>query len=129
MKRLIVDLDRTLTTGDSSDYTKVGINQDVLNQLRHYKTKGFEIVINTSRNMRTHKSNVGKITAKTLPIIFDWLEKYDVPYDEIWVGKPWCGNEGFYIDDKTIRPDEFVNMSYSEICELLGISPNSDSKQ
>lgn len=124
MKRLIVDLDGTLTTGDTPDYAKVGINQAVLEQLRQYKKNGFEIVISTSRNMRTHQSNVGKITAKTVPIILKWLEKHDVPYDEIWVGKPWCGNEGFYVDDKAIRPDEFVNMSYSEICELLGMQSN-----
>ena len=55
----------------------------------------------------------------TLPVIIDWLDKHNVPYDEIYVGKPWCGFEGFYVDDKAIRPSEFVNLSYSEIMELL----------
>ncbi len=121
MKRLIVDIDGTLTTGDTSDYSSVGLNVEVAEQLRTYKAKGFEIVLHTSRNMRTHNSNIGKITAKTLPIIFDWLEKHDIPYDEVWVGKPWCGEEGFYVDDKAIRPDEFARMGYGEICALLGI--------
>ncbi|HAN2428273.1 TPA: capsular biosynthesis protein, partial [Escherichia coli] len=57
----------------------------------------------------------------TLPIIVEWLEKNNVPYDEIYVGKPWCGHEGFYVDDKAIRPNEFVNLSYNEIKKLTGI--------
>jgi capsule biosynthesis phosphatase len=39
----------------------------------------------------------------------------------VFVGKPWCGHEGFYVDDKTVRPDEFATMSYSEIRTKLGL--------
>jgi capsule biosynthesis phosphatase len=80
---------------------------------------GFEIVILTSRNMRTYQGNVGKINVHTVPGIIEWLEKHDVPYDEIHVGKPWCGFEGFYVDDKSIRPSEFASMNYDEIKDLL----------
>ncbi len=69
--------------------------------------------------MRTYDGNVGKINIHTLPTIIEWLDKHAVPYDEIHVGKPWCGFEGFYIDDKAIRPSEFVNLSYDEIQGLL----------
>ena len=48
-----------------------------------------------------------------------WLKKHDVPYDEIWVGKPWCGDNGFYVDDRAIRPSEFCNLSRQEIEDLL----------
>jgi capsule biosynthesis phosphatase len=48
-----------------------------------------------------------------------WLDKHSIPYDEIHFGKPWAGNEGFYVDDKTIRPNEFLNLNYQEIQELL----------
>ena len=47
--------------------------------------------------MRTYQGNTGKITANTLPIILKWLEKYNVPYDEIYIGKPWCGMDGFML--------------------------------
>ena len=53
------------------------------------------------------------------PNIIDWLNKNNVPYDEVYIGKPWCGFEGFYIDDKAVRPSEFLKLSYNEICELL----------
>ena len=119
MKRLVIDVDGTLTLGDTSDYTTVSVNCEVANKIREYRKMGFEIVLHTSRNMRTYESSIGKITAKTLPILFDWLKENDIPYDEIWVGKPWCGNSGFYVDDKAVRPDEFSALSYDEIRSLL----------
>ncbi|TOH10543.1 capsular biosynthesis protein, partial [Vibrio parahaemolyticus] len=72
-----------------------------------------------ARNMRTYEGNIGKINIHTLPIITKWLNEHNVPYDEILVGKPWCGHDGFYIDDRAIRPSEFVNLSYSQITQLL----------
>ncbi|ENO8810047.1 HAD-IIIC family phosphatase [Photobacterium damselae] len=119
MKRLIVDLDGTITQADTSDYKNVKPALDVIEKLREYHQQGFEIVISTARNMRTFEGNVGKINIHTLPIIVEWLEKYDVPYDEILVGKPWCGHEGFYIDDRAIRPSEFTNFTLDEINALI----------
>jgi capsule biosynthesis phosphatase len=69
--------------------------------------------------MRTYESSVGKINANMLPVLFDWLDRHNIPYDEVWTGKPWCGGQGFYVDDKAIRPDEFVSLSYDEIQELI----------
>ncbi|MUL16653.1 capsular biosynthesis protein [Aliivibrio fischeri] len=119
MKKLVVDLDSTITLGDTSDYRNVSPNIEVIRQLTSYKDKGFTITIFTARNMRTYEGNVGLINIHTLPIITEWLAKHSVPYDEIIVGKPWCGKEGFYIDDRAVRPSEFASMSFEEITELL----------
>ncbi len=119
MKKLIVDLDGTLTQANTSDYENVLPREDVILQLRQYKDQGFEIVIATARNMRTYEGNVGKINIYTLPIITEWLDKHQVPYDEILVGKPWCGHEGFYIDDRAVRPSEFANLTLDEINQLF----------
>jgi capsule biosynthesis phosphatase len=119
MKNLVMDIDNTLTLGDHEDYNLVSPNIEVISKVRQYKSEGFNIILFTSRNMRTHGNNVGKINAKTLPIIFKWLEKHKVPFDEIYVGKPWCGNDGFYVDDKTIRPDEFMTKSYHDIKNII----------
>ena len=54
------------------------------------------------------QGQIGKINANTLPLILDWLAQHEIPYDEIHVGKPWCGTEGFYVDDKAVRPSEFL---------------------
>ena len=119
MKKLIVDLDGTITKADTNDYINVSPNLAVIKQLRHFKELGYSITIHTARNMRTYKGNVGKINIFTLPIITAWLEKHQVPFDEILVGKPWCGHDGFYIDDRAIRPSEFSALSIDEIEELL----------
>lgn len=119
MKRLIVDLDGTLTQADTSNYTEVSPRKDVIEKLKDYRGMGFEIVIATARNMRTYEGNVGKINIHTLPIIIEWLNFHEVPYDEIIVGKPWCGYEGFYIDDRAIRPSEFAKLNIEEINQLI----------
>jgi len=123
MKRLIFDLDDTLCTTQNGDYANAQPITEVIEKLREYHRQGFTIVINTSRNMRTYQGNIGAINKNTLPIIIDWLARHDIPYDELYVGKPWCGFEGFYVDDKAIRPDELVKLSYAEICQLLDLTP------
>lgn len=119
MKRLIIDLDDTICKSVAGDYCNATPVASVIEQIRNYRRDGFDIVINTSRNMRTFEGNVGKISAHTLPIIIDWLNRHEVPFDEIYVGKPWCGSEGFYVDDRAIRPSEFAKYSIEEIHELL----------
>ncbi|AYM88152.1 capsular biosynthesis protein [Pseudoalteromonas agarivorans] len=118
-KKLVVDLDGTLTLANTGNYSEVLPNLTLIKTLQQYSKSGFDIVIATARNMRTYEGNVGKINIHTLPTIVEWLEKHEVPYDEIIVGKPWCGFDGFYIDDKSIRPSEFASMSYDEIMQLL----------
>lgn len=119
MKKIIIDLDGTLTIDSECEYSEKPLNIEVLEACIQYKKMGFDIIIQTSRNMRTYSGNIGKINVNTLPGIISWLEKHGVPYDEIYVGKPWCGFDGFYVDDKAIRPSEFTSLSYDEIKALL----------
>lgn len=120
MKRIIMDLDDTICHTLNGDYINAKPIYSVIEKMREYKKNGFEIAINTSRNMRTYQGNTGKITANTLPIILKWLEKHNVPYDEIYIGKPWCGMDGFYVDDRSIRPNEFVNLTFEQIKNIIG---------
>jgi capsule biosynthesis phosphatase len=115
-----MDLDGTLTEDQPGvAYPDKQPRQDIIQKLREYKAAGFEIIIATARNMKTHNNNVGRINALTLPIVIDWLNRHDIPFDEIHVGKPWCGTDGFYVDDKAIRPEEFARMDYDAIRKLL----------
>jgi capsule biosynthesis phosphatase len=119
MKKLIIDLDNTLSFNIQDDYSLAISNSELIQQLNGYKKNGFTIVIHTARNMRTFGGNVGKINIHTLPTIIEWLDKHNVPYDEVIVGKPWCGHEGFYVDDRAVRPSEFCSMSCEEITHML----------
>ncbi len=130
MKRIVIDLDHTLSATGGNEppegadathwkYEEAAVNLELVQKLRDYKQAGFDIVIHSSRNMRTYEGNVGLINVHTLPRIIGWLERHDIPFDEVIVGKPWCGTEGFYVDDRSIRPLEFQNMTYDEIVALL----------
>ena len=70
--------------------------EEVIKKCKEYRAEGFDIVVFTARNMKTYNANQGKIAAHTLPTIIDWLKRHEVPYDEIYIGKPWCGTDGFY---------------------------------
>ena len=119
MKKLVIDLDGTLTIDAPGPYDKKAPNSEVVAKLRDYHQQGFSICIYTARNMRTYEGDVGKINVHTLPGILKWLEFHDIPHDEVIVGKPWCGKDGFYVDDKAVRPSEFVRFSPRQIAELL----------
>ena len=119
-KTLVIDLDGTLTVdGSAARYEHVLPNQKVSEQVRRYSSEGFRIAIVTSRNMRSFGNSIGRINAETLPVIVEWLRRHDVPFDEVHVGKPWCGKGGFYVDDKAIRPSEFLSLELPAITALL----------
>lgn len=119
-RRIVIDLDGVLARKDSErDYADKIPDKTVIERLREYSDDGFYIIISTARNMRTYEGRVGKINAETAPTVIDWLDEHNVPYDEIHYGKPWCGYDGFYIDDNAIRPGEFIELDHSEIQERL----------
>ena len=119
IKKIVVDLDDTISVTLSGDYEHSKPVTKTIELLKEYKRAGFQIVIFSSRQMRTFEGQIGKINVHTLPNIIKWLDKYEVPYDEILVGKPWCGFEGWYVDDKAIRPSEFHRLNTEEIENLL----------
>ena len=120
-KVIVMDIDGTLCEIKSKEqsYLDVSPKFNILEKLNKMKQEGFYIILYTSRQMRTYDGNIGKINANTGKILFQWLEKYNIPFDEIYFGKPWCGKSGFYVDDKAIRPSEFAKLSYDEIIKLL----------
>lgn len=119
---LVVDIDGTLCDIRMADqsYGDLIPKQDMLEKLRQYQQNGYRILLFTSRNMNTYKNNIGMINKHTAPVLLEWLSKWEVPYDEILFGKPWPRKKGFYIDDRTVRPDEFLRMSEDEIQKMLG---------
>ncbi|MGV2898232.1 capsular biosynthesis protein [Achromobacter sp. AGC78] len=127
-KVLVFDVDGTLCEirRDGQPYADVEPLWPVVEKLREYKREGFYIVLNSARNMRTYQGNTGLLNANTLPVLIDWLKKHDIPYDELHLGKPWPGTNGFYVDDRTIRPDEFCRLNYQEILALLGVEKGKE---
>jgi len=118
--KIVFDLDDTICVTDKNvPYQDRKPKQDVIEKMREYKERGFDIIICTGRQMRTYKRNIGMINVHTLPVIIEWLMKHNVPFDEIYVGKQWEGTLGFRVDDKTVRPREFVELTYNQILALI----------
>ena len=117
-------MDNTLTYDDKEQSYEGRLPRlDVIEKLREYREAGFEIVIYSARNMETYAGNIGRINVHTLPIILNWLVGHQIPFDEVIIGKPWCGDQGFYVDDRAIRPKEFVDLNESQIGALLKTTP------
>lgn len=113
----IMDIDGTLCPikKGHEKYEDLIPYNNVIKKLRMYHELGAKIILFSSRNMRTYEGNLGLINKNTGRIIMDWLDKWDIPYDEILFGKPWPGEKGFYVDDRTIRPNEFLEYDVEEL--------------
>lgn len=121
MKVIVIDLDGTLTIDNPElGYADRQPRRDVIERLAFYREQGYRIVVQTARNMNSLAGNIGLINVHTLPTILDWLNGHGVPFDEVVLGKPWCGVDGFYVDDKAVRPDEFVALDPAALRRLVG---------
>lgn len=122
----VFDVDGTLCPIKRKDekYEDLVPYSDMVNKLRYYHSHGAKIILYTSRNMKTYHGNIGLINKYTAQTLLDWLRRWDIPYDEIVYGKVWPGSKGFYVDDRTVRPDEFLNKSVFELEDICKSSRN-----
>jgi capsule biosynthesis phosphatase len=102
IQRICFDLDNTLVSYPKikNDYTSVVPIYNNINFLKYLKSFGHTIIIYTARRMKTHKGNVGKCICDIGKITFDTLAKFDIPFDEIYFGKPYAD---IYIDDLALN--------------------------
>lgn len=117
----VMDIDGTICPIKKSneEYSDLVPYTGMVNKIREYKESGAKIILYTSRNMNTYNGNLGLINKVTAKVLMNWLEKWDIPYDEIIFGKPWPGHLGFYVDDRTIRPKEFLENSIDNIEHII----------
>ena len=118
---LVIDIDGTICKIKKfgEDYSNAQPNINFINKLKEYQLMGYRIILFTSRNMNSYKGNIGLINKHTLPVLIEWLKRWDVPYDELILGKPWAYGAGFYVDDKAIRPSEFMGMTPDQIKNII----------
>lgn len=99
--RICVDLDGTIcyTKKDGEKYEDVLPIPGAVETLTELKNKGYYIIIATARNMRTYNGNLGQVIKAQAGLVTDWLKKHNIPYDELYFGKPYVD---YFIDDKGI---------------------------
>jgi len=115
--RICFDLDNTLVSYPiiPNDYTTVKPLQKNIDYLKYLKKFGHTIIIYTARKMKSSGSNIGLVNKNVGKITFDTLEKFDIPYDEIYFGKPYAD---FYIDDLAFN-------AYTDLEKELGFYQNN----
>lgn len=118
-RTLVVDLDGTLTIDDPArGYADKLPNVEVVRKVQEYARKGYEIIIHSSRRMLTHAGDEARVLADIGAITLDWLKRHEIPFHGVRFGKPFA-NEAFYVDDKAIRPSEFVALSEEQLKLLV----------
>jgi len=106
---IIIDLDNTLTQEDAeNNYSQKIVNQSVSMSIKNAISLGYESKIFSARNMRSLNGDLNKIESITRPIAEAWLKQNNIDYEELILGKPWCGYNGWYLDDKNISIEEFI---------------------
>ncbi|WP_230206798.1 capsular biosynthesis protein [Novosphingobium sp. Gsoil 351] len=114
---MVIDIDGTLCPikGSADSYSDLPVEPRMRQRLVELKQEGWRIILSSARGMRTYDGNCGEILANVLPTLITWLKKHEVPFDELWMGKTWPGQQGFYVDDRTVRPREFVEHTLEEL--------------
>lgn len=106
---LVVDLDKTLCTKKLPDesYADVKPICDMIDAVNTLHKNGSEVIIESARNMLTQSNNEAKVIKNIGLTTLKWLNDNNVEYDGIKFGKP-IGS--CYIDDKALRPKEFLSI-------------------
>lgn len=104
-KRIIVDIDETLCTVTNRDFINAIPIQEVIDKVNEYYDEGYEIVISTARGQNSCNSPE-EMQNKYEKVTREWLDKVGVKYHILDIG--YKLNADMYIDDKAIKPDEFV---------------------
>ncbi|MBI5003533.1 NTP transferase domain-containing protein [Candidatus Kaiserbacteria bacterium] len=96
--RILIDLDGTICElrKKGQDYSDVRINPQAVERLRTLKAAGHYIILQTARHMKTCSGDQGQVVAKIGKKTLDWLARHEIPYDEIYFGKPYAD---VYLDD------------------------------
>lgn len=117
---LILDIDGTICPikKKSEVYEELVPYPEIVEKIKMYHYQKVRIVLFTSRNMNSFNGNIGLINANTAKTLLIWLEKWQIPYDEIIYGKPWPGKFGFYVDDRAVRPNEFLAHTPEELSQI-----------
>ena len=100
--KICIDVDGTICElrRPEQTYAEVAPLPEAVDRIQGFKAAGHYIILCTARHMGTCKANIGLVVARQGKTLLDWLETHQIPYDEIWFGKP---HADIYIDDNALR--------------------------
>src|SRR5581483_12137981 len=100
--KICIDVDGVLCElrRPEQTYAEVQPLPGAVEKMKALKAAGHYLILMTARHMATCNSNVGLAIARQGKTLLDWLAKHEIPYDELWFGKP---HADVYIDDNAYR--------------------------
>jgi histidinol phosphatase-like enzyme len=102
--KIVIDIDGTLCDEESSEITQRRPYLDRIAKLNQMYDAGDEVVIYTSRGMRSTEDDPAASDRKYRSITEIQLKAWGVKYDKLMFGKP---NADVYIDNKNGLIEEF----------------------
>ena len=100
--RICVDLDGVVCKlkNPGESYAELAPVEGAAEALQAMRAAGHTVILYTARHMKTCGGNVGQVVARQGKVTLDWLARHNIPYDEIYFGKPYAD---VYIDDNAYR--------------------------
>lgn len=118
-KTIVIDLDNTITIDEPKKaYADKLPNKKVIEKINKYAAAGYQIIIYTARRMQTHRNDEARLIADIGQETLEWLHRHGVTFHGIRFGKPFARG-GFYVDDKAVRPSEFLRLDANELDAML----------
>jgi capsule biosynthesis phosphatase len=111
-KRVIVDFDDTIATTTTRDWDNAVPHWDVINRINNLYEKGWEVWIVTARGQLSCNGDFEAADRKYRKIMEEWLKTHGVKYHLLSFEKRLAS---YYIDDKALMPEEFVDLEIREI--------------
>ena len=102
---IVFDVDDTILKTQDRDYENSRPKMEVVEGMRALKKAGWRIVLHTARGQGRSGGNIETVRDQVTKEIQDFCKKFQVPYDELILGKVWAH---FHVDDRAMRPEEFA---------------------
>lgn len=106
-KTIVCDVDDTISTHHNRDYENAEPHWPIIDKLNRLYDEGWEIIYLTARGQLSFNGDIELIEKYRRPVLEAWLHKHGVKYSKLSFQKELAQ---YYIDDKAIRPDEFLTM-------------------
>lgn len=113
-RTLVVDVDDTISKTYKRDYANAVPYKEMIDKLNKLHYEGWEIIYFTARGQLSTNYNIEEIERTRRPVLEKWLEENDVKYSQLLMGKPFGD---YYIDDKAMTPEQFLDSSFGEKLE------------
>jgi capsule biosynthesis phosphatase len=111
-KRIVCDLDDTISVTKDRDWVNAEPNQQIIDKINYLYDLGWEIIILTARGQLSCGGDYERAGLKYRSQIEEWLSRHKVKYHELSFNKILAT---YYVDDKNLSLQEFINIDIKKL--------------